>query len=104
MSERSFRVYFYREEGTFWAESPDAPGFTAAARSFDELEPQVVEGLRFWMGDDEASLVIFLEGRSPTPTGVHVFIGADDVGFAPTTQTEVPASSPIRELEVKVHA
>lgn len=55
---RAFRVFYHEEGEGFWAESPDAPGFTAVARTLDELEVQVPEGLRFWLGDERASLMI----------------------------------------------
>lgn len=41
------RVRYQQERDTWWAESPDAPGYSAAAASLDELRELVVDGLSF---------------------------------------------------------
>ena len=39
--------YCYEKDG-IWAESPDAPGFTAVAPTKEELDKRVEEGLQFY--------------------------------------------------------
>ncbi len=41
-------IYYHREPDGFWAEAPDAPGFTAVAPTMEELEKRVEEGLQFY--------------------------------------------------------
>lgn len=40
-------IYHWEPEGS-WAECPDAPGFSAAAATFNELRGQVRDGLAFY--------------------------------------------------------
>lgn len=40
-------IYHWEPEGC-WAECPDAPGFSAAAATFNELRDQVRDGLAFY--------------------------------------------------------
>jgi len=41
-------IIYHQESDGFWAESPNAPGFTAVAATMEELERRVKEGLRFY--------------------------------------------------------
>ena len=42
-------IIYHQEPDGFWAESPDAPGFTAVAPTMEELEQRVEEGLKFYL-------------------------------------------------------
>lgn len=52
---RAIAIYHWEPEGC-WAESPDAPGFSAAADTLSELREQVRSGLSFYF-DDEVEVV-----------------------------------------------
>lgn len=54
MSE--IRVTYYHEDGTWWAESADVPGFTAVADALPELRQLVREGLMFHLDLDSIDL------------------------------------------------
>lgn len=41
------RVVYHRDDETWWAESPNVPGYTALADSLSQLREQVFEGLAF---------------------------------------------------------
>jgi predicted RNase H-like HicB family nuclease len=41
-------VVVHREDGTLWAESPDWPGWTAAADSWNALAERVRESVDVW--------------------------------------------------------
>lgn len=67
-------IIYHREPDGFWAESPDAPGFTAVAPTMDELERRVEEGLRFYFANSTATRST--SGASVTST-VEVLAGAE---------------------------
>lgn len=48
---KNVRVTYHREDGSWWAESPDLEGFSAAADSLGELRLLVSEGAEFATGD-----------------------------------------------------
>ncbi len=64
-------IIYHKEEDGCWAESPDAPGFTAVAPTMDELERRVEEGLRFYFGSTQSTAT---SGTSAT-TKVEVHAG-----------------------------
>jgi predicted RNase H-like HicB family nuclease len=58
MSEMSeipvVHVRYHFEEDSWWADSPDIEGYSAAADSFDEVRAQVREGMPFFLGEAAA--------------------------------------------------
>jgi predicted RNase H-like HicB family nuclease len=44
---RRVRVQYHLDEGSWWADSPDVPGFTAVAETLQELRPLAREGVCF---------------------------------------------------------
>jgi predicted RNase H-like HicB family nuclease len=66
-------VLYHRESDGWWAESPDAPGFTAVAPTMEELEKRVEEGLRFHF--EHADTFTSKSGASVNST-VEVLVGA----------------------------
>lgn len=46
----------YEPEG-WWAESPQAPGYSAAGSTLEELQERVESGLRFYFDDEQAHFV-----------------------------------------------
>jgi len=62
---RTVTVVYHLEDGSWWAEADDVPGFVAGADTFDETRARVHEGLEFDLGepvevderfDDEATV------------------------------------------------
>lgn len=45
-------VVYHREDGMWWADSPDLDGYTAVGDSIGELQLLVHEGLPFYVGSD----------------------------------------------------
>jgi predicted RNase H-like HicB family nuclease len=37
MADNTLTIIYHEEDGTFWSESPDLPGFTAAGNSLGEV-------------------------------------------------------------------
>lgn len=64
-------IIYHQESDGFWAESPDAPGFTAVAPTMEELEQRVEEGLRFYFQSGQPTAK---SGTSVT-TSVEVLAG-----------------------------
>jgi predicted RNase H-like HicB family nuclease len=48
-------IIYHEEPDGFWAESPDAPGFTAVAPTREELDRRVEEGIQFYFENASAS-------------------------------------------------
>ena len=49
---RNVTVIYHREDGVWWADSPDMPGFSAAGDSFKETRELAIEGVPFYFDDD----------------------------------------------------
>lgn len=59
---RIVRMRYHREGGTWWAESPDVAGFTAAGSSLEDARKQAHEGIEFFFeegADEGAAYVLF---------------------------------------------
>jgi predicted RNase H-like HicB family nuclease len=48
---RTVTVIYHFEDGAWWAESTELPGFVAGAETFDETRNRVREGLEFDLGE-----------------------------------------------------
>lgn len=55
---RRVTVVNHREGESWWAESPDLPGFSAAADSSDELDEMVRDGVDFYLDGEPHALLI----------------------------------------------
>lgn len=49
-------VRYHSEAGTWWAESPEAPGFTAVADTLSEFRELSRTGLAFYFETDDLDL------------------------------------------------
>jgi predicted RNase H-like HicB family nuclease len=86
-------VYCHQEPDGWWAESPAAPGFTAAADSLDELEDQVRGGLQFLFGPDHPSAFLYIIGAGEAgPIGVRGRSGSPVDTTKPTSGTNTESS------------
>lgn len=54
------RVIYHREEGGWWAESPDVEGWTAVADTYEEIVKLVEEGIPFALERDDALIDHFV--------------------------------------------
>lgn len=50
-------VVYHHEDGSWWAESSDLPGYTAVADSFGDLRDLVIEGVPFFADDEDIEIV-----------------------------------------------
>lgn len=76
MTIRKAVVYCRQESEGWWAESPDAPGFTAVAPDFDQLRERSSEGIRFHFEGEKVPVLMFfvVVGAKEAPV---VWAGAD---------------------------
>lgn len=87
---RTIAMTYHRENGTWWADSADLPGFTAAASSIDELRGEVVAGVAFELDDEPVRIILrdesgaALDSRPFVPQTSDWFTkaGAQATGFA----------------------
>lgn len=63
---RLINVDYHHEDGSWWAESDDVPGFTAAAATFAKLRELTAEGIKFYLGDEDFALDEHLDGARLT--------------------------------------
>lgn len=54
---RSVEIVYHREDGVWWADSPDMPGFSAAGDTFAETRKLAIEDLSFYFDDDKPNVV-----------------------------------------------
>lgn len=67
---RAVRVLYHREDGVWWAESPDVPGFSAAADSLPDVRHYVREALRE-VHESEPYYVVEIGGTGARPNAGH---------------------------------
>ena len=77
MTIRKAVVYCHQESEGWWAESPDAPGFTAVASDFDQLRERASEGIRFHFEGEKVPLLLFFVVVGAQEAAPVVWAGAD---------------------------
>ena len=55
---RTVTVRAHYEDGTWWGESADVPGWTAGDADWDEFFRLCVDGVRFTLEDEEVNVVV----------------------------------------------
>lgn len=64
---REIRIVVHCDGESWWAESPDITGFTAAADSARELKELIDEGVPFALDDESRDLCVTLETAEGGP-------------------------------------
>ena len=57
MDTRQVNITYHREDGVWWAESDDMPGFSAAGDTFAETRKNVWEGVDFYFNDHQPTSI-----------------------------------------------
>lgn len=79
---RQITVRYHKEAGTWWAESPNLPGFSAAADSREELRALVAEGVAFAI-DDEPHMILEAAWDTYTSANVSTLAGTSPAELTP---------------------
>jgi predicted RNase H-like HicB family nuclease len=87
------RVTYHHEDDTWWAESPDVPGFSATADSLSALRTLVWEGLAFHLEQESVDLLESMAG-SGVVASVVVYSEAAWLEWRWST-TAAPLASPM---------
>lgn len=58
---RTISMTYHHEGQTWWADSADLPGFTAAAPTLTELREEVAAGVAFELDDEPVRVLLFDE-------------------------------------------
>lgn len=66
------RAIYHQDGESWWAESPDAPGWSAAADDLDELRRVAREGLHFFLDEE----VIVLDDTTVPVVGGNAFLNS----------------------------
>ena len=59
------RVIHHYEDGSWWAESPDVPEWTAAADTYEDAHRLAEEGIRFALERDDVAVEHFVPAETP---------------------------------------
>lgn len=70
---REIQIFMHEEPEGWWAESPQMPGWSAAAETAEELQALAAEGVEF-EGLAPANLVFVVERETVSPTIVFDFV------------------------------
>jgi predicted RNase H-like HicB family nuclease len=87
---RTVTIYYHAEREGWWADSPDAIGWSAGGESWGEVRSMAEEGLRFYLDDEDLDIRHIPQGdfaRSPT-MGV-----ASEVNWSPLVITREPVET-----------
>ena len=82
---KSVKIVYHRDEGAWWADSPDMPGFSAVGDTFDDTRKLALEDIPFYFErmENGASLmpgsVMFFP--RPTESRIEVKRNGDGIGF-----------------------
>ena len=98
MKAHRVSITYHRENDTWWADSDDVPGFSAAADTFAETRKLVRDGLAFYFEDDEPSRVReFLESGAEVLPNNTMFVlpnrSASKNGENEIAITPIPATT-----------
>lgn len=63
---RLINVEYHHEDGSWWAESSDVQGFTAAGATFAEVRELTAEGVEFYLDGEAFALEEHLDGARLT--------------------------------------
>ncbi|KFI92479.1 hypothetical protein BISA_0881 [Bifidobacterium saguini DSM 23967] len=101
MDTRQVNITYHREDGVWWAESDDMPGFSAAGDTFAETRKNVWEGVDFYFNDNQPTSII-----EYTDDGAKI-LSDNIVLFNPgpkadvTIPTQRPLSTRVASVETK---
>lgn len=82
------------EVGTWWADSPDAPGFYGAAASLGELQREVPEALAWALDVDPAELEVEWTTEDDVPRWAATHVSLHPEGLAHLVGTGAHAPHP----------
>lgn len=54
---KSVKIVYHRDEGAWWADSPDMPGFSAIGDTFDGTRKLALEGIPFYFDGNRPDIV-----------------------------------------------
>jgi predicted RNase H-like HicB family nuclease len=81
METRKVNITYHREDGTWWADSEDMPGFSAAADTFAETRKLAHDGLPFFFEDERpAQIREFLDNGAELIPGNTIFVLPNPAG------------------------
>lgn len=99
------RVVYHFEDGSWWADSDDAPGYYAGADTLDQLRERVLEGLEFHFEDsvevsEEIIEIVTTTTRLGDDTQIEqrVRYRADQGISLASMQSTASVSTPIRPV------
>lgn len=85
------QVVLHNDDGAWWAEAPDVPGFAATAASRLELRERVAEALNFFL--NEPVDVVFTDPTAPRITAGSAFLLGGSEQAVPVHQSASAARS-----------
>lgn len=77
-SRRIVEVRYHRDADGWWADSPDAPGYTAAGETLAEVRRLAREGIPFFLEED-----VLVAEPMPVKTTVTVVSYTSTLGYQP---------------------
>lgn len=54
---KSVKIVYHRDEGAWWADSPDMPGFSAVGDTFDDTRKLALEDIPFYFDGNRPDIV-----------------------------------------------
>ena len=54
---KSVKIVYHRDEGAWWADSPDMPGFSAVGDTFDDTRQLALEDIPFYFDGNRPNIV-----------------------------------------------
>jgi predicted RNase H-like HicB family nuclease len=96
---REVTVTYHQDIDSWWAESQDLDGFTAAGNSFSELRPLVAEGVAFYLDDEPFVLFEILESGAQLMDGIVKASGW--TGSSWSGQLAMALSAPRQSVEIR---
>lgn len=73
---RTIAMTYHHEDGSWWADSEDLPGFTAAAPTLSLLGEEIASGVAFELDDEPAKILLFDESGASLDTRAYARVDA----------------------------
>lgn len=100
------KIVYHREDGTWWADSPDMPGFSAVSDTFAGTRRLAIEDIPFYFdGETPASIDEYMENGAVLMPGRVMFLNMPNHGTSKFdvyySAQYVPSTEPVGSMELQ---
>lgn len=101
MDTRQVNITYHREDGVWWAESDDMPGFSTAGDTFAETRKNVWEGVDFYFNDHQPTSITEYTDDGAEILSENIVLFNPDPKMSINMPIQKPLSTYVASVETK---